>query len=54
MRADPFSVFAPGALQEYGRNISLIPETLLLYPGTIPLFTVRHPVLYVPFSIRAM
>lgn len=48
------SVTAPGALQNDGRPIPLIPENLLLHPGTIPLFTIRHPVLYVPSSIRGI
>lgn len=48
------SVTSPGALQGDGRNISLLPETLLLHPGTIPLFTIRHPILLVPSSIRGI
>lgn len=48
------SVTAPGALRNDGRPIPLIPENLLLHPGTIPLFTIRHPVLYVPSSIRGI
>lgn len=48
------SVTAPGTLQNDDRGISLIPENLLLHPGTIPLFTIRHPVLYVSSSIRGI
>ncbi|KAI7773789.1 hypothetical protein LA080_009866 [Diaporthe eres] len=48
------SVTAPGALQNDGRPISLIPKNLLLHPGTVPLFTIRHPVLLVPSSIRGI
>lgn len=48
------SVTAPGTLQNDGRGMSLIAENLLLHPGTIPLFTIRHPVLYVSSSIRGI
>lgn len=48
------SVTTPGTLTRDGRNITLIPEDLLLHPGTVPLFTIRHPVLYAPSNIRAV
>lgn len=48
------SVNAPEAPSKGDENISLIPENLLLHPGTIPLITIRHPILYVPSAIRAM
>lgn len=35
-------------------NFTLIPNELLLYPGTIPLLTIRDPRMAVPSTHRAM
>lgn len=34
-------------------NFTTVPDDVLLYPGTIPLITIRHPVLTVPSNYRA-
>lgn len=36
------------------RNYTMIPEDLMLLPGTVPIFTIRHPALIVPSAYRAM
>lgn len=35
-------------------NFTLLPESLLLHPGTIPIFTIRNPKLAVPSAYRVM
>lgn len=35
-------------------NYTLIPDALLLHPGTIPIFTIRHPCLTIPAAFKAM
>lgn len=35
-------------------NFTLIPDDLLLHPGTVPVLTIRHPRLVVPSAYRAM
>lgn len=48
------SVVSPESSAKEGANFSLIPEKLLLNPGTIPLFTIRHPILCVPSTIKSI
>lgn len=37
-----------------GSNYTIVPDDLLLYPGTIPIFTIRHPALTSPAVYRAL
>ena len=37
-----------------GENCTMIPEHLLLHPGTVPVFTIREPRLVVPSAYRTM
>lgn len=48
------SVVSLGSSTKEGSNLNLIPEKLLLNPGTLPLFTIRHPVLCVPSTIKSI
>lgn len=48
------SVIPPGSSIKEGSNFNLIPEKLLLNPGTVPLFTIRNPVLCVPSTIKSI
>jgi hypothetical protein len=48
------SVICPESSAKEGGNFNLIPEKLLLYPGTVPLFTIRHPFMCVPSTIKAV
>lgn len=36
------------------RNFTLIPDSLLLHPGTVPIMTTRHPALTAPAGMAAM
>lgn len=66
MHTHPFYTLSPSKLTQYvstpesakaigdPQNQTLIPDDLLLRPGTVPIFTVRHPVLFVPSLIRAL
>lgn len=45
---------SPGSNTKEARNFNLIPEKLLLNPGTVPLFTIRHPILCVPSTIKSI
>ncbi|KAK4497051.1 hypothetical protein PRZ48_011500 [Zasmidium cellare] len=38
---------------DHKQNFTTIPDEVLLHPGTIPLITIRHPVLAVPSNYRA-
>ena len=35
-------------------NLTKIPDSILLHPGTVPLFTIRHPALTIPAGYEAM
>lgn len=43
-----------GALPQDSENFTAIPDTLLLKPGTIPIFTIRDPALAVPSAFRTL
>ena len=43
--------FASGSMAE---NITMIPDTLLLEPGTVPILTIRDPRLTVPSTYRTL
>lgn len=45
---------APTSEGASGDNCTLLPDNLLLHPGTVPVFTIRHPRLVVPSAHRAM
>ncbi len=37
-----------------GENFTLVPDSLLCYPGTVPILTIRNPRLAVPSAYKAM
>ncbi|KAF2170688.1 hypothetical protein M409DRAFT_19503 [Zasmidium cellare ATCC 36951] len=39
--------------RDHKHNFTTVSDEVLLHPGTIPLITIRHPVLYVPSNYRA-
>ena len=45
---------APSSSGAGGDNPTLIPDSLLLQAGTVPILTIRHPRLVVPSAYRAM
>jgi hypothetical protein len=47
-------VSGSGASRGAPENWTKIPDSLLLQPGTVPLFTIRHPALTIPASYEAM
>lgn len=48
------SATQPSAVNTRARNITLLSDESLLRPGTVALFTIRHPVLTVVSAYRAM
>lgn len=55
---DPDRILEAIARPEHGlpatSNLTLVPEELLLQSATVPILTIRHPVLVVPSAFRAM
>lgn len=47
-------VKAPSAEMPTGNNFTLVPKELLLHPGTVPVITIRNPLMVVPSAYRAM
>lgn len=68
VQAYPFAPVSPERITEYmrattsvdphtkfhGDNFTLIPESLLLAPGTVPVFIIRNPHLTVPSTFRVL
>lgn len=47
-------VTAPSSEPSSGDNFTLVPDKLLVHPGTVPVITIRNPRLVVPSAYKAM
>lgn len=47
-------VLSPSSKPSTGDNFTLVPDSLLLHPGTVPVITIRHPAMVVPSAYKAI